>query len=85
MTHEVQAQLCRSMTPCRVQNPSGGAGSGLSAAFIGVSRRQVYASTFADLIETGPAAGFLSKSALTGAAIRNLVGDSASVEKGDHR
>lgn len=43
------------------------------------------AEDFADMIETSPAAGFLSKSALTGAAIRNLVGSSASVEKGDHR
>lgn len=43
------------------------------------------AEDFADMIETSPAAGFLSKSALTGAAIRNLVGGSVSVEKGDHR
>jgi DNA-binding NarL/FixJ family response regulator len=37
------------------------------------------AEDFADMIETSPAAGFLSKSALTGAAIRDLVGGSASV------
>ena len=43
------------------------------------------AQDFADMIETSPAAGFLSKSALTGAAIRDLVGGSASVEEGDHR
>jgi DNA-binding NarL/FixJ family response regulator len=43
------------------------------------------AEDFADMIETSPAAGFVSKSALTGAAIRVLVGGSASVEKGDHR
>ena len=43
------------------------------------------AQDFADMIETSPAAGFLSKSALTGAAIRDLVGESASVEEGDHR
>ena len=43
------------------------------------------AEDFADMIETSPAAGFLSKSALTGAAIRDLVGGSASVEEGDHR
>jgi DNA-binding NarL/FixJ family response regulator len=43
------------------------------------------AEDFADMIETSPVAGFLSKSALTGAAIRDLVGGSASVEEGDHR
>ena len=43
------------------------------------------AEDFSDMIETSPAAGFLSKSALTGAAIRDLVGESASVEEGDHR
>lgn len=43
------------------------------------------AEDFADLIETSPAAGFLSKSALTAEAIRDLVGGSASVEEGDHR
>lgn len=43
------------------------------------------AEDFADMIENSPAAGFLTKSALTGAAIRDLVGGSASVEKGDHR
>jgi DNA-binding NarL/FixJ family response regulator len=37
------------------------------------------AEDFADMIETSPAVGFLSKSALTGAAIRDLVGGSASV------
>jgi DNA-binding NarL/FixJ family response regulator len=43
------------------------------------------AEDFADMIETSPAAGFLSKSALTGAAIRDLVGGSASFQEGDHR
>jgi DNA-binding NarL/FixJ family response regulator len=43
------------------------------------------AEDFAEMIETSPAAGFLSKSALTGAAIRNLVGGLAGVEKGDNR
>ena len=43
------------------------------------------AQDFADMIETSPAAGFLSKSALTGAAIRDLVGGSAGVKEGDHR
>jgi DNA-binding NarL/FixJ family response regulator len=43
------------------------------------------AEDFADMIETSPAVGFLSKSALTGAAIRELAGGSASFEEGDHR
>jgi CheY-like chemotaxis protein len=43
------------------------------------------AQDFADMIESSPAVGFLSKSVLTGAAIRDLVGGSARVEKGDHR
>jgi DNA-binding NarL/FixJ family response regulator len=43
------------------------------------------AQDFADMIETSPAVGFLSKSSLTGAAIRDLVDGSNSVEKGDHR
>ena len=43
------------------------------------------AQDFADMIETSPVVGFLSKSALTGAAIRDLVGGSASVQEGDHR
>jgi DNA-binding NarL/FixJ family response regulator len=43
------------------------------------------AQDFADMIETSPAVGFLSKSALTGAAIRDLVDGSVSVEEGDHR
>jgi len=43
------------------------------------------AEDFADMIETSPAVGFISKSALTGAAIRDLVGGSAGVEKGDNR
>ena len=43
------------------------------------------AQDFTELIETSPAVGFLSKSALTGAAIRNLVGGLAGVEKGDNR
>jgi len=43
------------------------------------------AQDFADMIETSPAVGFLSKSALTGAAIADLVDGSASVEEGDHR
>ena len=43
------------------------------------------AEDFADMIETSPVVGFLSKSALTGAAIRDLVDGSASVQEGDHR
>ena len=43
------------------------------------------AEDFADMIETSSAAGFLSKSALTGAAIRDLVDGLASVEESDHR
>lgn len=43
------------------------------------------AQDFADMIETSPAVGFLSKSALTCAAIRDLAGGSASLEEGDHR
>ena len=43
------------------------------------------AEDFADMIETSPAVGFLSKSALTCAAIGDLVGGSASLEEGDHR
>lgn len=43
------------------------------------------AEDFADMIETSPAVGFLSKSVLTGAAIRDLVDGLASVEEGDHR
>ena len=43
------------------------------------------AQDFADMIETSPAVGFLSKSALTGAAIRDLIDGSVSVEEGDHR
>jgi DNA-binding NarL/FixJ family response regulator len=42
------------------------------------------AEDFADMIETSPAVGFLSKSSLTGAAIRNLVGGSNSFKEGDH-
>jgi DNA-binding NarL/FixJ family response regulator len=42
------------------------------------------AEDYADMIETSSAAGFLSKSELTGAAIRDLVGGSASVEESDH-
>jgi CheY-like chemotaxis protein len=43
------------------------------------------AQDFADMIETSPAVGFLSKSALTCAAIRDLAGRSASLQEGDHR
>lgn len=43
------------------------------------------AEDFGDMIETSPAAGFLSKAALTGAAIRELVGESARVEESDYR
>jgi CheY-like chemotaxis protein len=43
------------------------------------------AEDFADMIETSPAVGFLSKSALTCAAIRELAGRSVSFEEGDHR
>jgi DNA-binding NarL/FixJ family response regulator len=40
---------------------------------------------FADLIAASPALGFLSKSALTHDAIRDLVDGSARFEEGDHR
>jgi CheY-like chemotaxis protein len=43
------------------------------------------AQDFADMIETSPAVGFLSKSALTCAAIGDLVDGSARLEEGDHR
>jgi CheY-like chemotaxis protein len=39
---------------------------------------------FADMIAASPALGFVSKSALTADAIRNLVDSSARVEEGDH-
>jgi len=42
------------------------------------------AQDYADMIETSPAIGFLSKSALTCAAIRDLVDGSASLEERDH-
>jgi CheY-like chemotaxis protein len=40
---------------------------------------------FAELIETSPAIGFLSKSAMTCGAIHDLVGGSVRFEEGDHR
>ena len=43
------------------------------------------AQDFAELIETSPAVGFVSKSALTCGAIRDLVGGSVRLEEGDHR
>ena len=43
------------------------------------------AQDFTELIETSPAVGFLSKSALTCGAIEDLVGGSARLEEGDHR
>ena len=43
------------------------------------------AQDFADMIETSTAVGFLSKSALSCAAIGDLVGGSAGLEEGDHR
>ena len=43
------------------------------------------AQDFSDMIETSPAVGFLSKSALTCGAIRDLVGGSVRLEEGDHR
>src|SRR3954469_8816576 len=43
------------------------------------------AQDFTELIETSPAVGFLSKSALTCGAIHDLVGGSARLEEGDHR
>jgi DNA-binding NarL/FixJ family response regulator len=39
---------------------------------------------FADMIEASPALGFLSKSALTGDTIRQIVDGSARLEKGEH-
>jgi CheY-like chemotaxis protein len=43
------------------------------------------AQDFTDLIETSPAVGFLSKSALTCGAIHDLVSGSARLEERDHR
>ena len=43
------------------------------------------AQDFTELIETSPAVGFLSKTALTCAAIGDLVGGSARLQEGDHR
>jgi CheY-like chemotaxis protein len=43
------------------------------------------AQDFAELIETSPAVGFVSKSALTCGAIHDLVGGSVRLEEGDHR
>jgi CheY-like chemotaxis protein len=43
------------------------------------------AQDFAELIDTSPAVGFLSKSAMTCGAIHDLVGGSARLEEGDHR
>ena len=43
------------------------------------------AQDFTELIETSPAVGFLSKSALTCGAIHDLVGGSARLEESDHR
>jgi CheY-like chemotaxis protein len=43
------------------------------------------AQDFTALIETSPAVGFLSKSALTCGAIHDLVGGSARLEESDHR
>jgi CheY-like chemotaxis protein len=43
------------------------------------------AQDFADMVETSPAVGFLSKSSLTCSAILALVGGSARLEEGDHR
>jgi CheY-like chemotaxis protein len=40
---------------------------------------------FAEMIATSPAVGFLSKSALTPCAIRDLVRESGGLEEGDHR
>ena len=43
------------------------------------------AQDFTELIETSPAVGFLSKSALTCGGIHDLVGGSARLEESDHR
>jgi DNA-binding NarL/FixJ family response regulator len=43
------------------------------------------AEDFAELIATSPAAGFLSKSAVTASSIRDLVRGSTGLEEGDHR
>jgi DNA-binding NarL/FixJ family response regulator len=43
------------------------------------------AQDFTELIETSPAIGFLSKSALTCGAIHDLLSASARIEEGDHR
>jgi CheY-like chemotaxis protein len=43
------------------------------------------AQDFADMIESSPAVGFLSKSALTCGAIQDLVGESTRLEEGNRR
>jgi DNA-binding NarL/FixJ family response regulator len=43
------------------------------------------AQDFAELIDASPALGFVSKSGLTARSIRELVGQSAGFEEGDHR
>jgi CheY-like chemotaxis protein len=43
------------------------------------------AQDFAEMIETSPALGFLSKSGLTCRAIHDLIGRSECVKEGDHR
>ena len=40
---------------------------------------------FADMIAASPAVGFIAKFALTPGAIRDLVGEPAVLEEGDHR
>ena len=43
------------------------------------------AQDFADMIETSPAVGFVSKSALTCGAIHDLLDGSVRLQEGDHR
>ena len=59
------------------------AGSPAPSALILISTHA--AQDFEEMIATSPAVGFLSKSALTPRAIRDLVRDSGGPQDGDHR
>ena len=60
-----------------------GAGSPAPSPLILISTHA--AQDFADMIATSPAVGFLSKSALTRCAIRDLVRESGGLQEDDHR
>jgi CheY-like chemotaxis protein len=59
------------------------AGSSAPSTLILISTHA--AQDFAEMIATSPAVGFLSKSALTPCAIRDLVRESGGLEEDDHR